>query len=66
MHITNMKIENHQKIIHLSYSHSNYIYIYILFFRKYDYMSKIFAKVNLKFYSNFTTHNQTYDYFLFF
>ena len=29
-------------------------------------MSKIFAKINLKFYSNFTTHNQTYDYFLFF
>ena len=29
-------------------------------------MSKIFAKINLKFYSNFTTRNQTYDYFLFF
>ena len=29
-------------------------------------MSKIFAKINLKFYSKFTSHNQTYDYFLFF
>ena len=29
-----------------------------LFLRKYNYMSKIFLKINLKFYSNITTHNQ--------
>ena len=29
-----------------------------LFLRKYNYMSKIFLKINLKFYSNIITHNQ--------
>ena len=27
---------------------------------KYNCMSKIFPKINIKFYSNVTTHNQTY------
>ena len=33
-------------------------YIIIL---KYNYLSKIFTKINLKFYYNLTTHNQTYE-----
>ena len=34
----------------------------ILFFRKYNCISKIFPKIYLKFDFNITTHNQTYEY----
>ena len=34
----------------------------ILILRKYNCMSKIFPKINLKFYSNVITYNQTYEY----
>ena len=41
-----------------------YIYIYIssLFLIKYNFMNKIFPKINLKLYFNVTTHYQTYKY----
>ena len=42
-----MKIKNYQKIIHLSQIKKN-----VLFFRKYNYISKIFSKIDLKFYFN--------------
>ena len=51
IHITTIKIKNHKKQL---------ISISNLKLRKYNCMSKIFPKINLKFYSNFTTHNQTY------
>ena len=42
-----MKIKNHKKITNLSFKFK--IYIYILFFNKNNYMSKIFPKIYLKF-----------------
>ena len=30
--------------------------------RKYNFISNIFPKIDLKFYSNVKTHNQTYEY----
>ena len=64
IHITNYK--NFKKeIIKNKSSLSNffkiYKYIYILFLRKYNYMSKIFLRIKLKFYFNITTHYQTYE-----
>ena len=32
-----------------------------IIFRKYNYMSKIFPKIDFKFYFKITIHNQTYD-----
>ena len=51
----NYENENHKKKNHLSQIKK------ILFFKKYNCMSKIFLKIHLKFYSNVTTHNQTYE-----
>ena len=48
-----MEIKNHKKITHLSKIEN------ILFSRKYNYMNEIFSKIDNKFYSNITTHNQT-------
>ena len=53
----NYKNKKSQKITHLSLSNLRNIIL-----RKYNYMSKIFPKINLKFYSNVTTYNQTYEY----
>ena len=44
-----MKIKDHKKITNLSFKFKK-----ILFFRKYNYMSKIFPKIYLKFYYNAT------------
>ena len=44
MHLTIMKIKNHKKITNLSFKVKKYI-----FFRKYNYMSKIFPKIYFKF-----------------
>ena len=60
MYITIMKIKN----IYISKNNkylSQIIKKKILFFRKYNCMSKIFSKLYLKFDSNVTTHNQTYE-----
>lgn len=55
MHIT--IIENHhQKINQLSQIFKK------LFFWKYNCLSKIFHKIDFKFYSNITTHNKTCGY----
>ena len=51
MYITTMKIKNIQKITNISLKFKK-----ILFFRKYNFMSKIFPKIYLKFDSNVTTH----------
>ena len=51
-----MEIKNHKKITHISVKFKK------LFYRKYNCMSNIFPKINLKFYSNITTHNKTYEY----
>ena len=49
MHMTIMKIKNHKKkITNFSFKFKIYIYIYILF-KKYNYMNKIFSKINFKF-----------------
>ena len=50
------KKKNHQKISHLSQIQK------ILFFRKYNCLSRTFSKIDHKFYSNVTIHNQTYKY----
>ena len=57
MHITFIKIKNHQKISHLSLKFKT-----ILFFMKYNYLNKIFPKIDLKSYSNVITYNETYEY----
>ena len=57
MHITFIKIKNHQKISHLSLKFKK-----ILFFMKYNCMNKIFSKIDLKSYSNVITYNETYEY----
>ena len=44
MHITIIKIINHKNLIHLSLKFKN-----ILFLMKYNCMSKIFPKIDLKF-----------------
>ena len=48
MHMTIMKIKNHKKYQIISLSN----FLKILFFRKYNYTSKIFPKIFFKFYSN--------------
>ena len=59
--VTAIKIKNHKKITHFSLNLKNmYVYIYI-YIKKYNSLSKIFHKINLKLYSNVTTHNQTYE-----
>ena len=50
MHITFIKIKNHQKISPLSLKFKT-----ILFFMKYNYMNKIFSKIDFKSYSNVIT-----------
>ena len=57
MHITFIKIKNHQKISHLSLKFKT-----ILFFMKYNYMNKIFPKIDLKSYYNVITYNKIYEY----
>ena len=57
MHITFIKIKNYQKISHLSLKFKT-----ILFFMKYNYLNKIFPKIDLKSYSNVITYNETYEY----
>ena len=57
MHITFIKIKNHQKISPLSLKFKT-----ILFFMKYNYLNKIFPKIDLKSYSNVITYNETYEY----
>ena len=52
-----IKIKNHKKITHFSLNLKN-IYIFL---KKYNCLSKIFHKINLKLYFNVTTHNQTYE-----
>ena len=60
--VTVIKIKNHKKITHFSlYLKNMYIYVYIYILKKYNSLSKIFHKINLKLYSNVTTHNQTYE-----
>ena len=56
MHIKIMKKKT-IKITNLSFKLKK-----MLFFRKYNYMSKIFPKIYFKFDSNITTHNQIYKY----
>ena len=51
-----MKIKNHKKITHIFAKFKK------LFYRKYNCMSNRFPKIYFKFYSNITTHNQTYEY----
>ena len=58
MHITIYKYK--KNITYLSQFKKKYIYIYILLYRKYNYINKIFLKINFKFYYNITTHNQIY------
>ena len=54
IYIIIIKIKIIKKLISLSqFTKKKYIFL-----RKYNYMSKIFLKINLKFYSNITTHNQ--------
>ena len=53
-----MEIKNLQKITHLSLKVSN-LKKKKKISRKHNCMSKIFPKIDLKFYSNITTHNQT-------
>ena len=55
MHITIMKIKNHQIVIHHFPKFKKYYFL-----RKYNCISKIFSKIYLRFYFNVTTHNQTY------
>ena len=57
MHITFIKIKNHQKISRLSLKFKT-----MLFFMKYNCMNKIFTKIDLKSYSNVITYNETYEY----
>ena len=45
MYLTIMKIKNHKKLTNLSFK----IFLKKLFFRIYNYMSKIFPKIYLKF-----------------
>ena len=52
-----MEIKNHKKITHFSLKLKKKK----LFSMKYNCMSKIFPKIDLKFYFNITTHNQTYE-----
>ena len=52
-----MKIKNHPKITYLSLKYKKKY-----FFKKYNCISKIFPKINLKFYSNVIIHNQTDEY----
>ena len=66
--VTVIKIKNHKKITHFSLNLKNmyiyvyiYIYIYIYFLKKYNSLTNIFHKINLKLYSNVTTQNQTYE-----
>ena len=51
-----MEIKNHQKINHLSQIKKKKKILGNIIV-----LSKIFLKINLKFYSNVTTHNQTYE-----
>ena len=54
IYIIIIKIKIIKKLISLSqFTKKKYIFL-----RKYNYMSKIFLEINLKFYSNITTHNQ--------
>ena len=54
-----MEIKNLQKITHLSLKVSN-LKKKKKNSRKHNCMSKIFPKIDLKFYSNITTYNQTH------
>ena len=51
-----MEIKNYKKITHISLKLKKKIS------RKYNFISNIFPKIDLKFYSNVKTHNQTYEY----
>ena len=51
-----MEIKNYKKTTHISLKFKKKKS------RKYNFISNIFPKIDLKFYSNVKTHNQTYEY----
>ena len=51
-----MKIKNHQKITY------SLLKLKFFFFTRYNCISKIFPKIDLKFYFNITIHNQIFEF----